>query len=138
MANVVIPKISLDIEISGTVYTISEGDIIHGLTYEVNGVRKTITGGVRVINASMRTNTQHSCPPEPYFDEVTTSPSIVVDCSDPFHAEFYTVQISSITNINYVSSDDAMQYIIPIVDDTSDIDQCVLYKDFTVFDRIEQ
>ena len=107
MATSIIPGIHGTITIengdSSQSYKIHEGDVINDLVYTVNGVRKTISGAVRVINAATRSVTiNQTCPPEPYFDRIVSIASIIIDSSAVYDAELQQVNIADIVSIGSV------------------------------------
>lgn len=135
------PRVCLTIEVEGASFEIHEGTIIHDLMYTKNNQTVTATGKVRVINTDLtRATVPTSCPPESYFDNIADCPSFVFDTSDQYQAKLDLVPIDAITHITAVSGDSGTpgNYQIPIVDDTDDLDQCSLYQNYTVFDRIEE
>ena len=107
MATSIIPGVHGTIIIengdSSQTYKIHEGDVINDLVYTVNGVRKTISGAVRVINAAARSVTiNQTCPPEPYFDRIVSIGSIIIDSSAVYDAELQQVNIADIVSIGSV------------------------------------
>lgn len=139
MANIT-PRVFVDLEIDGEVYTIHEGCKVCNLTYTQNYVTTTLTGRVRVINtADTGVNYNQSCPPESYFGIVIDCPSIIIDTSNTYHADLHLVPIDAIIRIGSVVCDDNPTYHeIPIVDDVSDVDEDELRRNLLVFDRIEE
>lgn len=134
-----VPHICLDLEISGTVYSLSEGALVYGLVYTDNGTNKRLTGAVRLINSSNNKVTiKQTCPPESYFEKTVTCKSIVIDSSETYHAALTTVPISSIVAIDHVDNGhhDGGVSDIMMVDDVSDIKPDDLYTNMTVLDRI--
>lgn len=85
-----------------------EGDSITNLRYTSGGTERTISGRVRVINATTRANstTPSSCPPEPYVHQYITIASLTIDSSEVFDAEMTRINISSITGVESVNGNE--------------------------------
>lgn len=87
--------------------TVFEGDLIENLVYQVGSTRKTISGSIRVINASTKANNTipESCPPEPYVHRYVTISSLTIDSSEVYDAEMTRINISSIISIGAINGD---------------------------------
>ena len=101
-------KVTVDLKRDdGTVITLHEGDIVHGLRYKSGAEEVVIDGAVRVINATTKANNAlpSTCPPEPYLHKFITVNSLVIDSSDTFDAELTRISVSNIVDIESVESD---------------------------------
>ena len=85
-------------------YRIHEGDTVTDLAYRRGQDDYTVSGTVRVINASVQqSNYQQTCPPESYFHRLATINSVIIDCSEKYDADLVTVTISEITGVGSVT-----------------------------------
>ena len=99
--------ISAQLTIDGKVYTLSEGDIVNDLVYSASGVEKTISGAIRVLNTSTKSNNSipDDCPPEPYAHRYVSVYAMVIDSSDVYDAELTRINVSNIISIGSVTED---------------------------------
>lgn len=88
--------------------TVFEGDVIENLVYTSGNTQKTISGQIRVINATTRANNKipDSCPPEPYVHRYITINSMTIDSSDVYDAEMTRINISDIVSIGSVNGNE--------------------------------
>lgn len=85
-------------------YRIHEGDTVTDLAYRRGQEDYTVSGTVRVINATVQqTNYQQTCPPESYFHRLATINSVIIDCSEKYDADLVNVSISEITGVGSVT-----------------------------------
>ena len=94
----------------GTKWSISEGDIIYGLTYRISSVETAYldAGRVRVIQANTQSNTstENSCPPEPYVQNYIEITNLVIDTSAINYADLIKIPIKNMIAIEDVKSPD--------------------------------
>lgn len=110
MAMFSLAKVTVDLRRDdGSIITLHEGDIVHGLRYKSGNEDVVIDGAVRVINATTKANNAlpSTCPPEPYLHKFITINSLVIDSSDTFDAELTRISVSNIVDIESVETDDA-------------------------------
>lgn len=85
-------------------YRIHEGDMVTDLAYTRGQETYTVTGTVRVINATVhQSNYSQTCPPESYFHRLADIVSLIIDCSEQYDADLVTVTVGEITGIGSVS-----------------------------------
>lgn len=102
MATVASAKVGAIVKLdSGKTMNLFEGDIVRNVTYKENGETKTISGSVRVLNASTKNNvaTSNECPPEPYVHNHISMNSLIIDSSTAFDAELTRIPFSMIEDI---------------------------------------
>lgn len=89
----------------GKEVTLHEGDIVRDLIYKSGTEEKSISGTVRVINATTKNYTSgtSSCPPEPYVHKYVTIGSLIIDSSAQYDAELTKISISNIVDIGGVT-----------------------------------
>lgn len=90
---------------NGKEVTLHEGDVVRDLIYKSGTEDKSISGTVRVINATTKNYTSgtSSCPPEPYVHKYVTIGSLIIDSSAQYDAELTKVSISNIVDIGGVT-----------------------------------
>lgn len=89
-------------------FTISEGDIVKGLTYEANGVTRTVDGVVHLINyaisnRSINTTNVCYCKRGSQFASQVSITAIVVDSSNQYAADVNAIPINGIISIDSVN-----------------------------------
>ena len=94
-------KIAVSFKLAnGRIVTLREGDIVKGLTYKTGNDIDTVSGAVRVINATAKNTTStHYCLPESYISGLLNITSIVIDMSEEYDAELQQISIGSIIDI---------------------------------------
>lgn len=87
--------------------TLFEGDVVKNLVYKSGTTEKTISGAVRVIDASTKGNNSvpTDCPPEPYSFKYITPYALVIDSSSEFDADLTRINISNILRIGEVNGE---------------------------------
>ena len=90
---------------SDATVTVFEGDIIENMVYKSGNTTKTISGAIRVINATTKTcsTVPKSCPPEPYVHKYITIQSLTIDSSEVFDAEMNQISVADIINIGSIN-----------------------------------
>lgn len=102
---IAIAKLGCTIKLEdGRSFLVFEGDVIDNLTFKTGTSEKTVTGAVRVICASTKTQQDgpEDCPPEPYVYKSINTTQLVIDSSDENHAILDRVNISDILDIGGV------------------------------------
>ena len=96
--------VSAQLTIDNKVYTVSEGDVVNDLVYSSSGTEKTISGAVRVLNVSTKSNNTipSDCPPEPYAHRYISVYAMVIDSSDVYDADLVRINVSNIISIGGV------------------------------------
>ena len=99
--------IGAQIVLNKRVINIQVGDMLQGVHYLTDdGQNATISGRLRVINATVERNTvavSTSCPPQPYLQDYVHVVSIVVDTSTEMNADYVCIPIENIFCIESVN-----------------------------------
>lgn len=116
MANVTaIPLLGAHITFDNKAFNIYEGDQISDLVYKDGMVQKTITGMVRVINATSRAYSAgpDECPPESFIKDIVSVNELIIDTSDQYDAEIVRVAMKDIISIGKVNNEDPEEVVVP-------------------------
>lgn len=92
---------------NGASVTVFEGDLVENLVYTSGAATKTVSGSIRVINATTRANSTipESCPPEPYVHRYITINSLMIDSSEVYDAEMTRVNVGQIVSIGSINGE---------------------------------
>lgn len=105
MAVVSTAKLGVELCVDDHVYLLHEGDTVEDLIYMSGTTEKSISGVVRVLNASTKANNTipSDCPPEPYAHRYISVFAMVIDSSEENDAELTRINTSSICSIGTIN-----------------------------------
>ena len=109
------PLIAVSLKIGeGSPVIIREGDLLTGVRYTTASGDKTVSGSVRVLDvtSTLYNAGPKSCPANPFFRDIASVPSMVLDTSATHDASLVTINLKDILEITEVETPSDQDIVI--------------------------